>query len=82
MTGVQFSYAEGQQYENMFPNYRSTLPLNEARIDGLMRGMKTRDKAFWEQKLGVEGAKLFMAIEENGGGASGSRVVDFNELPQ
>lgn len=66
-TGVQFSERESADYEQMFPNYRNTLPVNLALIRGLMRQMETHDKTYWESKLGKEGAQLVGVTE---GGAS------------
>lgn len=57
-TGAAFSDKEGSAYEKMFPNYRNTLPVNLALIDGLMREMATYDRVYWEDKLGKGGADL------------------------
>lgn len=59
-TGVAFGEREGQAYEKMFPNYRNTLPVNEALISGLMREMTTYDRVYWEHKLGRDGAELIL----------------------
>lgn len=59
-TGVAFGEREGQAYEKMFPNYRNTLPVNEALISGLMREMTTYDRVYWEHKLGKDGAELIL----------------------
>jgi hypothetical protein len=63
-TGVQFGDKEAAQYERMFPNYRQTLPVNLALVDGLMREMKTYDKVYWEYKLGKKGAQLVGALPD------------------
>lgn len=57
-TGVAFGAKEGADYERMFPNYKNELPVNQALIRGLLREMSTYDRAYWEHKLGPEGAKL------------------------
>lgn len=59
-TGVAFGKEEGAEYARMFPNYRQTLPVNEAAINGMERAMRTRDKAYWEHKLGPDGAKAIL----------------------
>lgn len=61
-TGAAFGEREGAAYERMFPNYRSTLPVNEALLDGLERSMRTYDYEYWRHKVGDEGyAQLFGA---------------------
>jgi len=57
-TGVAFGEREGQDYAQMFPNYKQTLPVNEAVIAGLSRAMRGNDRNFWENKLGKKGAAL------------------------
>lgn len=59
-TGVAFSERESAQYARMFPNYRQTLPVNEAAINGIIRAMETNDRTYWENKLGKEGAALVL----------------------
>lgn len=59
-TGVAFGEKEGAQYEKMFPNYKNTLPVNEALISGLMREMQSYDRTYWEHKLGGDGAKVIL----------------------
>lgn len=59
-TGVAFGEREAAQYEQMFPNYKNTLPVNEALINGLMREMETYDRVYWEHKLGTDGAALIL----------------------
>ena len=58
VSGVQFSYKENEQYQALFPNYRNTLPLNRALLDGLEQAMQTNDREFWRRQLGPAGAKL------------------------
>lgn len=62
MTGVQFSLAESNQYNKLFPNYNNTVPVNLALLDGLLGSMGTADRTFWEQKLGAKGAQLVGAV--------------------
>lgn len=57
-TGVQFSAKETEQYAKMFPNYKQSLPVNLATLDGMLRAISTNDRVFWEQKLGKDGADL------------------------
>jgi len=64
-TGVQFSERESADYQRMFPNYRNTLPVNEALISGLLREMETYDRVYWEHKLGKNGARV---VGVGGGG--------------
>ena len=64
-TGVQFSQKETEQYAQMFPNYKQTLPVNLATIDGMLRAIKTNDRVFWEQKLGKDGADLVVGEAAN-----------------
>lgn len=59
-TGSGFGQQEGEAYEKMFPNYKNDLPVNEALINGLMREMRTYDGAYWEHKLGKDGAALII----------------------
>lgn len=63
-TGVAFGEKEGAQYARMFPSYKNTMPVNLALIDGLMREMNTYDKAYWEHKLGKDGAALILGASE------------------
>lgn len=61
-TGAAFGDREGAAYEKMFPNYRSTLPVNVALLDGLERSMRTYDFEYWRHKVGDEGyAQIFGA---------------------
>ena len=57
-TGAAFSDAEGKAYASMFPAYTNDLPVNVALLDGLTEAMASRDNAYWEYKLGPEGAAL------------------------
>jgi hypothetical protein len=63
LTGVAFGPEEGRDYEKLFPNYHNQLPVNEAILDGLSDGFKSRDRAYWTRKFGPEGAVLVGAIE-------------------
>jgi len=54
MTGVQFSYAEGQQYAKLFPNYQNTLAVNDQLINSLYSGLATQVEIFYKQKLGTD----------------------------
>ncbi len=68
-TGVAFGEKEGAEYAKMFPNYKNTLPVNEALIRGLQREMKTYDDVYWESKLGKDGKKFIFG--EDGAPAGG-----------
>lgn len=57
-TGVQFSQRESADYQRMFPNYRNTLPVNLALLDGLTRQMEVHDRTYWTHKLGAGWAAL------------------------
>jgi len=59
-TGVAFGERESAEYARMFPNYRQTLPVNEAAITGMEKALRTHDRAYWEHKLGPDGAKLIL----------------------
>lgn len=59
-TGVAFGVEEGREYARMFPNYRQTMPVNEAAITGMERAMRTHDQAYWTHKLGPDGAALIL----------------------
>jgi len=61
-TGVQFGEREGAEYAKMFPNYKNTLPVNEALIAGLKGAMAANDKAYWTHKLGPSGSVLVGAM--------------------
>jgi hypothetical protein len=63
MTGVQFSDREAAEYRQLFPDYRNTLPLNLAVLDGLGKAFTTRDRVYWERKLGPSGAVLVGALQ-------------------
>lgn len=58
ITGAAFSEQEAGEYERLSPNYSNTLPLNEAVIDGLLDSMESRDREFWNRKLGPKGSAL------------------------
>ena len=75
-TGVAFGEREGAAYEKMFPNYRNTLPVNEALLDGLEREMTTYDKTYWEHKLGNDGAALVI------GAAPAVRVLSITPVKE
>jgi len=79
MTGAAFSASEGADYEKMFPGYRTTLPVNEAQINGLLRAMSVYDNSFWSMKLGPEGAALLgygpPAAYGAGGGGGGKPTI-------
>lgn len=62
-TGVSFGEREGADYARMFPNYRQTMPVNEAAITGLENAMKTHDRAYWTHKLGEAGASAVLGIQ-------------------
>lgn len=64
-TGAAFGVKEGADYERLFPNYKQSLPVNLAVIEGLTRAMKGNDQVFWENKLGKGGAAL---VGATGGG--------------
>lgn len=57
-TGAAFSDSESKAYASMFPAYTNDLPVNVALLDGLTEAMSSRDNAYWEYKLGPEGAAL------------------------
>lgn len=65
-TGVAFSEKESAEYARMFPNYRQTMPVNEAAINGMLRAMRTNDRTYWENKLGKEGAALVLGYTTPG----------------
>lgn len=69
-TGVAFGEKEQAEYAKMFPNYRQTLPVNEATLDGLSRSVESNDATYWTHKLGPQGAKLVMGVgaDKDGGG--------------
>lgn len=62
LTGVQFSEREAADYAKLFPTFYNELPVNEAILDGLERGMATRDRQFWESKVGADGARLIGVV--------------------
>jgi len=70
MTGVQFSDREAAEYRQLFPDYRNTLPLNLAVLDGLGKAFTTRDRVYWERKLGPSGAVLVGALQPKTAGPS------------
>ena len=72
-TGAAFGEREGADYAKMFPNYRQTLPVNEATINGLTRSMETTDREYWRGKLGEDGVK---AIFGDGGAAPADDGVE------
>lgn len=74
-TGVAFGEREGAAYEKMFPNYRNTLPVNEALISGLMREMTTYDRVYWDHKLGPDGAALILGAPPSAPPASAPSAV-------
>jgi hypothetical protein len=74
-TGVQFSQPESEQYRAMFPNYSNTFPVNEALIKGLRDSIDTQDRAYWEFKLGPEGAN-FIGAPQRDPGANTKPAVD------
>lgn len=75
-TGVAFSQLEQNDYARMFPNYRQTLPVNLAALDGLQRSIESNDSVYWTHKLGPEGAKLVLSgrSNNNNGGDAASRA--------
>jgi hypothetical protein len=72
MTGVAFGQAEGAEYASMAPDFSKTLPLNEAKIAGLLDAMASRDAEFWERKLGKAGAQLVGVLPETGAATPGA----------
>ena len=73
-TGVQFSVRESQDYQKMFPNYRNTLPVNLATMQGLERAVETNDRTYWEHKMGPEAAKWFTAPAPSSDGGGGDLI--------
>lgn len=80
-TGVAFSEREQQQYAKMFPNYKNTLPVNLALLDGLEREAHTYDQAYWTHKLGEQGAAL-VGVLPKAAGANGTKVGRFMVTPE
>ena len=78
VSGVQFSESEAKRYEQLFPNYRNTMPVNKATIRGVRGAMEMEDRNFWERKLGKNGAALVVGI---GGGGGGSGSTDTTTPP-
>lgn len=68
MTGAVFSTPEAKQYADLFPSYRNTPPLNETLINSMIEAFRTRDRAFWEQKVGRQGAELIGVFEQPAAG--------------
>lgn len=66
-TGVSFGEREAADYARMFPNYRNTIPVNDAQIAGLLNSINSNDAVYWSHKLGPEGARLVLgtAAESN-----------------
>jgi hypothetical protein len=58
ISGAAFSAAESQEYEELNPSYRNTATLNQALVESLRDAMRRRDRTYWEQKLGADGAAL------------------------
>lgn len=75
-TGAAFGEREGAAYEKMFPNYRSTLPVNEALLDGLERSMRTYDFEYWRHKVGDEGYLQLFGPPPGAEGADGAVNID------
>lgn len=75
MSGVQFSEREAQMYARMFPNYRQSMPVNLASINGLIGAMQVEQENFWNNKLGPSGAQLIgvgQPRQQPGGSSSGT----------
>lgn len=75
-TGASFGEREGAAYEKMFPNYRSTLPVNMALLDGLERSMRTYDYEYWRHKVGDEG--YLQLFGPPAGGADSAEPVNID----
>ncbi len=52
VTGAQFSAQESDEYARVFPNYKSTMVVNQATLDALMDAFNSRDSIYWSNKLG------------------------------
>lgn len=70
-TGVSFGEREAADYGRMFPNYRNTMPVNDAQIKGLLDSINSNDTVYWSHKLGPEGARLVLT-----GGAGNAETPD------
>lgn len=80
-TGVAFGEKEAAEYSRMFPNYRQTLPVNEAAIRGLKRAMETNDRTYWRGKLGEAGVKAIFGetAEQN---PAGLKILSIVPVPK
>lgn len=63
VSGAQFSEPEAARYARMFPDYKNSMPVNEALIKSLKDAMKTEDETFWVRKLTKKGAELVGAVK-------------------
>ena len=52
ISGAAFSESETKLYEKIMPGFSNTFGLNEALIDSLLKAWSSREKSFWNVKLG------------------------------
>lgn len=62
-TGAAFGTIEDKDYRSLIPNYSNDLPVNLAILDGLAGAMASRDRDYWEHKLGAGGSALVGAMK-------------------
>lgn len=65
-TGAAFGAIEDKDYRSLIPNYSNDLPVNMAVLDGLAGAMASRDRDYWEHKLGAGGSVLVGAMKSYG----------------
>ena len=53
ITGAQFSEPESEQYEKIFPDYKTTVPVNMATIEALKSSFQGDQDSFFKQKIGA-----------------------------
>ena len=54
MTGVQFSFAEGEQYQKLFPDYKNNISINSQLIESMSSSLTMQVDNFYERKLGSQ----------------------------
>ena len=52
MTGVQFSFEEGEQYKDLFPQYKNNITINSELINSITASLTSQVDNFYSRKLG------------------------------